>query len=229
MSGKLERHYLVLAVLVGFMAIIVPTIFGDLATDSWTKYIYNYQTLLTGALAVGAAFVTVHQMRRSDELQERRHRQLIKFQQRNDTLAIDRITAWLPTMLKACESSIRAYLSRPPDEEWNADRQFSLMTAMSRLHALWVDLRGPRTQAHSNLFSPLVHTQVVSLASYLDILFASVPLKPGGGLAPEAFLGRPGWLDKNTITTLTYISGLAPQMVLSVEDWAKTSLAEMAG
>ncbi len=53
---------LVVAVLA---AIWIPTVSGDIAKDPWLKWIYNYQTLITGFVAAGAAYLTVREMRNS--------------------------------------------------------------------------------------------------------------------------------------------------------------------
>jgi branched-subunit amino acid transport protein len=55
-----------------FTAIFLPAFLGDRQTDGWTRFVYDYQTLLTGTFAVAAAFITVAQMRASDERQDLR-------------------------------------------------------------------------------------------------------------------------------------------------------------
>ncbi len=54
--------------LIIFLAIWLPT-FGNLKTDSWTIWIYNFQALIAGFVAAGAAGLTVFEMRRSTNKQ----------------------------------------------------------------------------------------------------------------------------------------------------------------
>ena len=51
------------------------------AMEGWLR---EYQALITGILAVGAALYTVRQMQLSDERQEKRHRELIDFSMQPD-------------------------------------------------------------------------------------------------------------------------------------------------
>jgi len=71
MRGWIDRGFLlVLGTLVGLF------IADTTGAEGWLK---EYQTLVTGILAVGAALYTVRQMQSSDEKQEKRHQELIDF------------------------------------------------------------------------------------------------------------------------------------------------------
>lgn len=64
------QNIVVTCLVVAVLATIwIPIVFGDIATDPWVKWIYNYQTLITGFVAAGAAYFTVKEMRRSTEQQ----------------------------------------------------------------------------------------------------------------------------------------------------------------
>ncbi|MDQ0454632.1 hypothetical protein [Rhizobium paknamense] len=54
------------------------------------NYIYDFQTLITGVLAVAAAYFTVRQMQETDRLAEQRHRDQIQLQMRPDKLKLER-------------------------------------------------------------------------------------------------------------------------------------------
>ena len=58
--------------------------------SSANKFIYDYQTLITGIAAVFAAGYTVRQMRITDEMSEKRHRELVSLQLRADRLRVER-------------------------------------------------------------------------------------------------------------------------------------------
>lgn len=50
--------------------------------DSWYTYILRFQTLIGGLLVIGAAFITIQQMRKSDWHADKRHNDLMKLQLR---------------------------------------------------------------------------------------------------------------------------------------------------
>ncbi len=68
-------------------------LFMSLADDKATgeTWLFRYQTLLTGIFAIGAAFVTVKQMQKTDEQSERRHQELARLQVRAEKLKIERM------------------------------------------------------------------------------------------------------------------------------------------
>ncbi len=72
MPEKAKLALLTAIAIVVAMALLPPAFFGG-TSDPWGKAIYDYQTLITGILATGAAFLTVQQMRKSDRQQEVRH------------------------------------------------------------------------------------------------------------------------------------------------------------
>jgi len=70
-------------------ALVVPTYIGG-TTDPWGQFIFNYQTLITGLAAVGAATWTISVMEKTDLRQENRHRELIELSLRSDRLKLER-------------------------------------------------------------------------------------------------------------------------------------------
>lgn len=76
--------------------------------DAWASFVYNYQTLISGLAAVGAAYITVDQMRRSDREQERRHRRQLYIDNIRELTAarrfLDRIT---PELQKLVEAAVK--------------------------------------------------------------------------------------------------------------------------
>lgn len=48
--------------------------------DLWYMFIYRFQTLIGGLLAVGAAFITIRQMRKTDERADKRHEAFMELQ-----------------------------------------------------------------------------------------------------------------------------------------------------
>lgn len=97
MQKPVKAAVVVVLALMIVMAILPPMWFGrqpenepqDLG-DRWLNFIFNYQSLITGFLAVGAAFVTVRRMRQDDLNANDRHRELVILSLRRDSLRVER-------------------------------------------------------------------------------------------------------------------------------------------
>jgi hypothetical protein len=97
MAGKVRRVLFGAAVAVLLTAIVPPALFGEAPKyedrdggDPWRNFLLDFQTLITGFFAIGAAYVTVWQMRATDNASEKRHRQLVTLSLRADRLRLDR-------------------------------------------------------------------------------------------------------------------------------------------
>ena len=82
------------AVLTG---LILPILFGEPALvdgrtggDPWRNWVYDFQTLITGLAAVGAATWTISVMESTDRKQTDRHRELVELNQRSDLRRLER-------------------------------------------------------------------------------------------------------------------------------------------
>ncbi len=88
-----RRILLLIAIIVG-VAVLGPALFGQPrepnSGDPWRNFVYDFQTLLTGIFAVGAATWTVLTMEATDTRSEQRHRQLMAVSLRSEIHAIDR-------------------------------------------------------------------------------------------------------------------------------------------
>lgn len=75
-----------------FVSILFGISVGVMIADSTTGegWLFRWQTLVAGLLAVGAAAITVSQMQWTDDRQELRHRDLIKLAVRSDRLKLER-------------------------------------------------------------------------------------------------------------------------------------------
>lgn len=98
---KTTRAFLGALIFALLVALILPAIFGTPPTfddrsggDPWRNFVYDFQTLITGVLAVCAAWATVHQMRRSDELQLQMHRALRRDSRAAEIRMVQRLLAW---------------------------------------------------------------------------------------------------------------------------------------
>ncbi|MGO1161711.1 hypothetical protein ACTOV4_07105 [Brucella sp. C7-11G] len=70
------------------VAVLLPTIIGNRNNHAWTTWIYDYQTLIAGTLAIGAAVFTIRQMQATDAAQAKQHRELIELQLFQQQVAI---------------------------------------------------------------------------------------------------------------------------------------------
>jgi hypothetical protein len=101
-DDKLNAMQAVTAVLAG---IFIGVALADSTTSEF--WLYRYQTILAGILAIVAAGWTVVEMRRSDDRQERRHGELVKLGVRADGLKAARAAHTFPgairTFAKVCD------------------------------------------------------------------------------------------------------------------------------
>lgn len=121
-----------------FACLLLPAIFGGRA-DVWGKFIYDYQSLIAGMLAVFAAAIAVSQSARAEASQERRHRQQIYLSQRRDLFAISRLTNDLTLRLSYVAERSREFarFELPNSVDgWSRDARttyLSLLRSASRL------------------------------------------------------------------------------------------------
>ncbi|MGV1904126.1 hypothetical protein [Agrobacterium cavarae] len=97
MQPQHRKRVFALCALVLAMAILPPVFFGasreidsQRGGDPIRNIIFDFQTLITGILAVGAALLTVKQSQEVDQRQQRRHDELFDLQVRPDRLRLAR-------------------------------------------------------------------------------------------------------------------------------------------
>ncbi|MBB2685166.1 UNVERIFIED_ORG: hypothetical protein GGD47_002754 [Rhizobium etli] len=84
-----QRRVLFAGIIALAAALLIPSVAGGVA-DPWGKFVSDYQTLITGLAAVGAATWTISVMERTDARQGQRHAQLVELALRGDRLAVQR-------------------------------------------------------------------------------------------------------------------------------------------
>ncbi|CAN7759907.1 hypothetical protein LJR257_006812 [Ensifer adhaerens] len=108
-TKKLEKLFILLALLL----LLLPAMFGEPRNadgsggDFLRNFVFDFQTLLTGLLAIGAAYWTLREMRISDEVQERRHFELRLDAIRDDLLAVKMLQETVPGDLRKNVDGIR--------------------------------------------------------------------------------------------------------------------------
>ncbi len=72
------------------LAVCLTAVYFFAAANRYGNFLYHYQTLITGILAVAAAFITVRQMIFTEREQGVRHQQSLSFAMRSELRSIDR-------------------------------------------------------------------------------------------------------------------------------------------
>lgn len=83
-------------------ALAAGTFIGIALTDATTAefWLYRYQTIIAGILAIVAAAWTVYEMRRTDDRQGQRHTELVKLNLRSDSMKAARAADTFPDTLR---------------------------------------------------------------------------------------------------------------------------------
>lgn len=122
---------------IGAVVLISTSLDASKSLGIWLR---DYQTLLTGVLALVAAIATIWQMRASDALQERRHLQLRYDAIKDRMLAVGNLLDFFPNAIRSETFTLRAY--------GNAGNQFSsvlewhnAILAVERLDEVFNDVR----------------------------------------------------------------------------------------
>lgn len=136
-----------IAVLTG---LILPILFGEPAVvdgrtggDPWRNWVYDFQTLITGLAAVGAATWTISVMERTDRKQADRHRELVELNQRSDLRRLERAIepqleelADIAGSLAASELDPALFKDEPGDPVYNmvTSATANYLTAVRRVY-----------------------------------------------------------------------------------------------
>lgn len=97
MSEIHKTRVLILLVIALAAALVLPVLFGAapetparMGENSWRNFIYDFQTLITGGLAIFAAYLTVNAAFQIDLRQQLRHEQILSFTVRRELRALER-------------------------------------------------------------------------------------------------------------------------------------------
>ncbi|RVN34515.1 hypothetical protein [Sinorhizobium meliloti] len=200
------------AIIVGLLLIIAmvllpPAISGG-RTDSVGKFVFDYQTLITGIMAVGAAGWTISQMRRSDERQEARHRELVILGQRPEQMTFNALVDFLRSQTRLINERFSEHVAKlwlfeaqqKADglDRWVDDQiafHFTLAAAAAR--ELGEVLSDARIEKMSHLFAPELYSHLKDTAKYCGALaeYTNPELKDIDYLNPSTEIVRLGDLD----------------------------------
>ncbi|WP_349507250.1 hypothetical protein [Agrobacterium pusense] len=182
MSKDQKARLWVLAVLVVVTALLVPiflaepsSIFDQAAGGGWRDIIYDFQTLFTGILAIGAAAFTIIQSRIIEERQQIRHEQLFDLQVRPDKLRVSRAYAHVDVI-----RTQRRHFPEWDDEalikNFQKDGEFTnfqrgqIAALRTFCQIIKVELLQPPLEQSRDLFDGKLHTMHSSLMFNLERL-----------------------------------------------------------
>lgn len=175
-----REHIAKLWVLVGIVlcAVILPPIFfgeprvvdGEHGGDSWRNILYDFQTLFTGILALGAAALTIVQSRLVDERQQKRHNDLLELQMRPDKLRVERAYVAYD-QVKKCNMFISGWQVPPvrnDGERFSADEYRNLGMIAHIARQMSVELAREEIHQIRDLFDGSLHSHYDQLKRDLD-------------------------------------------------------------
>ncbi|MGX1259822.1 hypothetical protein [Sinorhizobium fredii] len=119
--------------IIGAVVLVATSLNENKSFGTW---LYDYQTLITGVLAVIAAVATIWQMRASDALQERH-----AF--RGDIIAVKRLRAFLPGAAREYADNLRPYAGDENSPN-PFDRAYNWIQAQHAVERLQDALQGYR-------------------------------------------------------------------------------------
>ena len=131
----------IIAVAVCMGTVVTIASVQDAEVQTFSEWVYRYQTLLGSLAAIVAAYVTIVQMRASDMRQEERHRELIGLNEAKDILAIQRFQHTSLRLAKYCSDAIarfNEYDNRSSEWDRESFRRFQdgIHGALAALEAL---------------------------------------------------------------------------------------------
>ncbi len=191
-----QKRIILAASFAAIVGLLIPALFGG-KQDIWGKFIYDYQGLIVGILAVFAAAITISQSVATDAAQERRHRQQMFLNQRRDLFAIGRLTNDLTSRLNYVanrSAEFELYLRGDAEIRWSREvRTCYLELLRSSSHLL--DKLVSIGDYERGLFDAKLDTVFVRYKRQLEELMANFPDRtkdfpefwPNSDHAPEKF------------------------------------------
>lgn len=216
----MDRHYIRLGIIVFGAAIFLPTIFGDDA-DGWAKWVRDYQTLIAGTAAVIAAAVTVLQMIKSDEKQERRHRQLLFTEVRRELAAADRLYYFFAKNFMFIDIYIQQYLNTKPQNasDWNFEQRTTLYEALDAAFRLADTLDDEIVNKTAETFPANLYMEIVGAKNWLARLREKVPDVDAVYDGYDNTIMEPRGYDKEVDFLLRETQRSVRTVLKAIEDW----------
>lgn len=173
-----KKLWVLLAIVLAFL-LLVPIFFGEARTvedesggDTWRNIIYDFQTLFTGILAVGAATFTILQSRKIDEAQGRRHQEMFDLHVRPDKLRLARAFSNL-TAFEANKSALEKWVAPvlpEGDARFAGEEKERTLGLAAVCQVALAELSKEELENVRDLFDGDLHNQFNSLRANLKII-----------------------------------------------------------
>jgi hypothetical protein len=231
-----SRNWIAFAAWIIGAAVLVPAVFGrqpsplmqDLG-DPWRNFIFNYQTLITGLAAVGAAFMTIRAMQESDERQERRHAQIMRMSLLKETLAIKRLASELPARLRDLKRNHEhlAAFDLNDKKTWSVEGAGAFSVALFVSLQVMRQLQGETVKECRPLFTVEISRLLGLTIQWGTMLLSKSPtlLEQMSAFDPHA--GKPSWFHKDMIPLLEAFALTGESLADELDRWAATLVAEI--
>lgn len=147
----------------------------DANVNSFERWVRDYQTLISGLAAIFAAYVTVAQMRGSDERQEQRHRELVDLGRRHEKLAVSRFGATVAPLFNRTASHLSEFVALYADRdepEWDEETIKKYHFALMGLLVTRDAITGPNTQDCRHLMPADLSYLLLSCSVFIDRVIA---------------------------------------------------------
>lgn len=173
MSGNCWNAILVAAGMTLFMTVLPPALIGGAEGSAWA-FVKEFQTLITGILAVSAAFITIRQMQVADSNSDRRHVELLQLSLRSDRRRVHRMMrpwgAVIPAYLRNLKKEAEPFFAAQTED----DRRALLTKNWEAVETKIVDIvelfDHPSFVDARDLYSPKVAWDIWSIKENLTIL-----------------------------------------------------------
>lgn len=229
MQSKGGAVWMNLAVILALAVTFGPAIFGE-AKDPWTQFVFGYQTLITGLFAVFAAFITLRQMRESEERQQVRHLEALLVTVRDDRRAINRLRDFLPERLPKDVVPLHAYADLAADEAdvdreepWSRERKVAFYAAAFAAIRIGNTLNDPRVQRCTEMFTSEMHEEIINCEASTRMIRDLVPpeLRYAGYYLGDAIEFDHRWAAAYVPIIIADIANAAERVAADIEKWSR--------
>ncbi|WP_429813615.1 hypothetical protein [Ensifer sp. B1-9] len=221
--SKATRPFAIAAILVVIALLVFPPIFGERPVfadrtggDPMWNFVYDFQTLITGALAVFAAVATIREMRISDAKQERRHHEQRLDANRGKLRAAANLLEFLPVALTSQIITLRVYT----ESENPFNNALEITHAQIVVEAVVAVLNDERVNACREFFPSEVLQLLQDSKNFADFILRNIRARTQiDTTRPAASYIDDFHLEAMTTNTEALVRN-ADQLVSRASDWA---------
>ncbi|CDZ55756.1 hypothetical protein [Neorhizobium galegae] len=226
MSANSRNAVLVCLGLVIFMTIIPPAMLGSTEGRAW-RFIYDYQTLIAGSLAVASAFATIFEMRRSMVQQAQQHQTQLNISTLPSRLAVGRFMASIQPELRNCATHVDSFIAEAmlaSAGEWTQATNTKLIGCVMTIQRVADVLKSRQSELGSPLFTARLEENIKIIMASFDLFQIVVPEDQQRIVMIYGDSARPDWLDPVIFPLFEDITAQCNHLADEFEQWAITML-----